>query len=59
MKMHEKYTNLDSEAGYFFERELEQVKAESYDVLYPDLLARDIFPLDTTSKPAWHGKTSS
>ena len=52
MKMHEKYTNLDSEAGYFFERELEQVKAESYDVLYPDLLARDIFPLDTTSNPA-------
>lgn len=44
-----KYRNLDSNESIFFERELEQIKSQSYDVLYPDLMARRLFPLDATT----------
>jgi len=44
-----KYINLDADEGIFFEKELESIKARTYDVLYPDLLARQLFPLDSTT----------
>ena len=47
--MTDKYTNLDADEGIFFEKELEAVKAKSYDVQYPALKARSIFPLDSTT----------
>lgn len=43
------YDNLDADTGIFFTRELEMIKTRSYDVLYPELLARRLFPLDTTT----------
>ena len=47
--MTRKYINLDAEEGIFFEKELESLKARTYDVLYPELMARQLFPLDSTS----------
>lgn len=38
------FKNLDADASVFFRRELEFIKAQSYDVLYQDLLARSVFP---------------
>jgi len=46
-----KYQNLDSDTQFYFERELEAVKAKSFDVVYPDLKARELFPLDSTTAP--------
>lgn len=40
-----KYISLDSEGGIFFERELEFIKAQTFDVLYADLPARTMFPV--------------
>jgi hypothetical protein len=39
-----RYMHLDANENAFFERELETVAAETYDVLYPDLMARQILP---------------
>lgn len=33
--------------GIFFQRQLEYIQAQSYDVLYPDLMGRSVFPLNT------------
>ena len=33
--------------GIFFQRQLEYIQAQSYDVLYPDLMGRSIFSLNT------------
>lgn len=33
--------------GIFFQRQLEYIQAESYDALYPDLMGREIFDLNT------------
>jgi hypothetical protein len=33
--------------GVFFQRQLEYVQAQSYDTLYPDLMGRECFPLNT------------
>ena len=33
--------------GIFFQRQLEYIQAQSYDVLYPDLMAREVFALNT------------
>lgn len=38
-------TILDADGTAFFLRELEYIKAKSYDVLYQDLIARDLFPV--------------
>lgn len=38
--------NLDSDTGFFFKRELEQVRAKTYDIKKVPLKAREIFPLD-------------
>ena len=43
------FNNLDADEGIFFEKELEQIKSNTYDVIYPDLLARRLFPLDSTT----------
>lgn len=42
--MSEYYRNLDADASVFFRRELEFIKAKSYDVEYQDLMARTLFP---------------
>jgi len=51
--MKQKYINLDSNESIFFERELEKVKSQSYDVKYPELkLANgEIIPIDTSAGP--------
>lgn len=36
----------DSE-GVFFQRQLEYIQAQSYDVLYPDLMGREVFTVNT------------
>jgi len=37
---------LDNDQGIFFARELEQIKSRSYDVVYAELPARDLFPVN-------------
>ena len=39
------FTNMDAGESIFFQEELEHVKSRSYDVKYPELLARRLFPL--------------
>jgi len=39
------FVNLDANESIFFLEELEHVKSRSYDVKYPELLARRLFPL--------------
>lgn len=48
----QKFMNLDANEGAFFQRELEHVKSKTYDVQYPDLLARRLFPLHTDTPSA-------
>lgn len=43
------YLNLDANETVFFERELNYVKSRSYDVQYPALMARTLFPVDTAA----------
>jgi len=38
------FRNLDADGSVFFKRELEHIKAQSYDVAYQDLMARELFP---------------
>jgi len=40
------FTNMDANESIFFQEELEHVKSRSYDVKYPELLARRLFPLN-------------
>jgi hypothetical protein len=46
MKMRE-YNIIDANESIFFQEELEYVKSRSYDVQYPELLARRLFPLSS------------
>lgn len=46
-----KYVNLDADAGIFFDRELEQIKSRSYDVLKAPLAANRLIPVDSTTAP--------
>jgi hypothetical protein len=41
----------DADGAIFFNRQLEHVKAKSYDVLYQDLLYRQLFPVSTEAHP--------
>jgi len=41
------FTNMDDNTTIFFAEELEHVKSRSYDVKYPELLARRLFPLSS------------
>lgn len=43
------FRNLDADTSVFFSRELEHIKAKSYDVLYQDLFARQLFPTDNSA----------
>lgn len=38
---------LNDDEGVFFQRQLEYIQAQSYDVLYPDLKGRELFALNT------------
>ena len=38
---------VGDDAGVFFQRQLEYIQAQSYDVLYPELMAREVFALNT------------
>ena len=49
MKTNRIFVSLDADEGIFFERELEFLKARSYDVQYPELLARRLFPVDSSA----------
>ncbi len=40
------FKHLDDVGAAFFQRELELIKARSYDVLYADLIARTLFPVN-------------
>lgn len=35
---------VSDDEGVFFQRQLEYVQAQSYDILYPDLMGREVFP---------------
>lgn len=49
------FRNLDADASVFFRRELEFIKSQSYDVLYQDLMARQLFP--TSSEAGAYAET--
>jgi hypothetical protein len=38
--------HLDADEGAFFARELEAIKAQTFDILYPTLRSRDFIPVD-------------
>lgn len=40
-------TNLDRSESVFFERELDKVKTQTYDIKYPELMARTFVPVAT------------
>ncbi|HEX5034649.1 MAG TPA: DUF2184 domain-containing protein [bacterium] len=42
---------LDANEQIFFERELEKIKAQTYDVRYPALKCRDLIPTDFSAGP--------
>jgi len=42
---------LNDEGSIFFERELEAIKAKTFDVQYADLMYRSIFPIATDTNP--------
>lgn len=50
-----KFEGLDADESIFFQRELMAKKAKTYDILYPELRARSLFPI---SKEAGPGATS-
>ena len=41
-------THFDADESAFFARELERVKAQTYDVRYPNLRSRDFIPVDNS-----------
>lgn len=45
-------SNLDAAQSAFFLRELEQIKANTYDILYPLLKARQFIPPDSQQAPS-------
>ncbi len=42
---------LDADGAFFFQRQLEHIKARSYDVRYADLKARELFPVSNEGGP--------
>ena len=44
-------TYVDADAGVFFQRQLELIKAKSYDVRYAELKARELFPVASEGGP--------
>ena len=45
--MDKKYLNLDAGQSVFFDRELEKVKNQSYDIQFPELKAKRLIPVST------------
>lgn len=50
--MSKKYTHLDADESIFFERQLESVKAKSYDKKFTQLKARQVLPVSFEAGPA-------
>ena len=50
--MSKKYTHLDADESVFFERQLEHVKAKTYDKKFTQLKARQILPVSFEAGPA-------
>lgn len=44
-------TNLDAAESVFFLRELEHIKAKTYDKIYPELMARRLIPVSNEAGP--------
>lgn len=44
-------SNLDAAEGAFFARQLEHIKAQTYDVEYPELMARRLIPVSHEAGP--------
>ena len=42
---------LDADGAFFFQRQLEHIKAKSYDVRYAELKARMLFPVSNEGGP--------
>lgn len=49
--MPQKFVNLDANESVFFARELEHIKAQTYDVKYPELKATQLIPVSTEAGP--------
>lgn len=49
--MARKFYNLDADESIFFARELEFVKAKTFDILFPELKARDLIPVSFEAGP--------
>jgi len=45
--MPDKYINLDANETVFFDRELEHIKSQAYDVKFPELKAKTLIPVST------------
>lgn len=43
--------NLDANEAMFFARELEYIKTQTYDVLYPEYIIKNLIPVDSTAGP--------
>lgn len=46
-----RFDNMDAAENAFFERQLEHVKAGTYDIKYPNLIARTLIPVDSSVPP--------
>lgn len=46
-----KYARLDAAESAFFDRQLEFIHAQSYDIVYADLLGREFVPVKTDAHP--------
>ena len=49
--MGDKYINIDAQESVFFDRELEYIKSQSYDVKFPQLKAKTLIPVSTEAGP--------
>jgi hypothetical protein len=49
--MSRKFINMDADESVFFSRQLEHVKAATYDVQYPELKARQFIPVSSEAGP--------
>lgn len=45
------FVNLDADEGVFFLRQLESIKSKTYDVEYPELIARELIPVSFEAGP--------
>lgn len=46
-----KYENLDADESIFFSRELEHIKAKTFDIKFPELKARQLLPVSFEAGP--------